>query len=468
METITNDRELVVSGGHGCTRNATRAGYLPVPVRHVPPEAFHGIAVYLRACPENGRSDNTGIFTIYRGTNQPLTGADCTELISNGVELVYVRMADQSRFHAQVEAELTRLAGDPRVAISTKAAMVYETGVELINELLADPDVGKFSGRVASLARAVATMVLNDTSAFSHLFATSHHDFYTATHMVNVATYMVPLAHALGLQGPDALSTICQAGLLHDIGKLYVPETVLNKAGKLTEEDWWLLRRHPEMGQEHLRQYAGIDPLVLAVTIQHHERLDGTGYPHGLKRDEIELASQVCAVVDAFDAMTAFRPFKRRTLSIDESLEIIRGEAPQKYDQRVVDAWIGLVRAAHENPPETELVQPARPAASTRGIELRAYPRHSFNCPARLCFTSGSSGSAHNGALQVVAHSISQNGLGVLSQVPIEPGTPVRVHLLARTWSDEYFEGQTVRCRSYQDGWYEVGMRLTGRGAAGD
>jgi hypothetical protein len=83
------------------------------------------------------------------------------------------------------------------VAISVKSEIVYETAVELVNELLSEPDLAGKSPRLEKVSRAVTTLVLNDPTAFSHLFAASHHDFYTATHMVNVATWMVPLCHGL-------------------------------------------------------------------------------------------------------------------------------------------------------------------------------------------------------------------------------------------------------------------------------
>src|SRR6185503_16976459 len=112
------------------------------------------------------------------------------------------------------------------------------------------------------ISQSVTSMVVKDETAFAHLFAASHHDFYTATHMVNVATWMVPLAYALGHHDIEELNQICQAGILHDIGKIYVPEEILNKKGRLEDAEWDQIRRHPELGVKHLDQYAGIHPLV--------------------------------------------------------------------------------------------------------------------------------------------------------------------------------------------------------------
>lgn len=463
---VTDHPALLASGSVGRPINAARAGYLPVPLAHVPAAAFEGVEVYLRADADAVPADAEGVFTRFADATKPFTRDQRRLLLGNGVQLVYIRMADQVRFREQIESSIVEIAEDPRMAISAKATVLYETGVELINELLADPDLVRMSRRLEHLSRAVATVVLNDPSAFSHLFTAAHHDFYTATHLVNVATYMVPLAHALGHRDADELSLISQAGLLHDIGKLYVPEPVLNKPGKLDDDDWWFLRTHPERGCEHLRKYAGIDPLIITVAGQHHERLDGSGYPAGLKSDEIHPIARICAVVDAFDAMTAFRPFKRRTFSVPEALRIIEEETPQRYDPEVVKAWVKLARA---NLPALAPKAPEPTMGLPVGKEdQRGHQRYHYNCPARLHVVEAVDGGEHeHRALQVVAHSISRSGLGVLSQVPLPPGTRLHVYLLARTWADEFLEAVTVRCSSFQDGWYEIGMYFSGRGAVG-
>jgi HD-GYP domain-containing protein (c-di-GMP phosphodiesterase class II) len=156
--------------------------------------------------------------------------------------------------------------------------------------------------------------------------------------MVNVGTWMVPLAYSLGITNMDELNHVCVAGMLHDIGKIYVSEDILNKKGKLTVDDWSALKSHPTLGFNHLKKFDNMSELVLRVTAEHHERMDGSGYPSRLTGDKMLLASRICAVVDSFDAMTAFRPFKTKTESFGSALRILQNEAPSKYDQDDVDA----------------------------------------------------------------------------------------------------------------------------------
>jgi HD-GYP domain-containing protein (c-di-GMP phosphodiesterase class II) len=451
------EQERVASGGSGISTSSSRAGYLPVPLTSVPAVAFEGLGIYLRS---NRPGDRASPFTLYRARDIRFTVEDRERLLNSGVKFVYISMADQARFREQTEAKLEATVADPKIAISAKSALVYEASIELVNELLSDPDLARLSPRLETVSRAITNLVINNPTAFSHLFATSHHDFYTATHMVNVATYMVPLAHKLGYRDAEVLNQVCQAGLLHDIGKLYVPEDVLNKAEKLSPEDWALLRKHPEMACSHLEDYDGIAPVILTVARQHHERLDGSGYPAGLHGDEIHPFSRICAVVDSFDAMTALRPFKKRSLTISEALAILKEDTPQKHDPDIVTALSELLSAGRNPAPS---VKSALKNADvlTDPADRRQYPRYRFNCPARLHIVDcGTDRRRERPGHQVVAHSLSRSGMGVLSQMPVPVGEYVHIYLHARKWNREFLEAMTVRCRGYGDGWYEIGMHF--------
>lgn len=448
------------SGGLARPVNAGKMGYLPVPLSQVPAGALTGVDVFVRDADEGAPGDQQ--FKLYRAASTSFAEPDRVALLRSGIELAYIRMSDQDRFRAQLDAEVQVTAGDPRVAIPAKATIVYETGVELINSLLGDADLEHIADRVRVLSRSIATVVLNDPAAFSHLFTASHHDFYTATHLVNVATYMVPLAYALGYRAADELNLICQAGLLHDIGKLYVPENVLNKPEQLSEEDWWLLERHPEMGYNHLRSYTGIDSAIARVAYEHHERLDGSGYPRNLRGDEMHPYSRLCAVIDAFDAMTALRPFKKRALTTVEAMHIIRQETPHCFDPEVVEAWAALLGVG-ETTCDTAEVRADGERRNTRRM------RHST--PARIeILDAPEAATGFARRLQAMTHNVSATGIGLLSQTPLPLGARVAVCLQSRTWDTDQLRGQVVRCRAYTDGWYDVGVRVTAceTDAAGD
>ncbi len=165
-------------------------------------------------------------------------------------------------------------------------------------------------------------------------------DRYTFEHSRRVAAYAVHLARHLGLP-LEELETLRLAARVHDLGKIGVPDRVLHKPGRLTAEEWAIMRRHPQIGHDILAQfpeYRRGKELVLA----HHERLDGKGYPRGLR--SLDLAAQILAVADAFDAMTSDRPY-RRALPLQTALaEIERGKGSQ-WPDRVAEALIELATA---------------------------------------------------------------------------------------------------------------------------
>jgi HD-GYP domain-containing protein (c-di-GMP phosphodiesterase class II) len=474
------DQDLVLSGGGGRSSNSARAGFLPIGLEHVPIGAMQGIAVYVRVradtgAPGRGGSSagetgaaaadphQTSCFRLYCASNIRFGDFHRRRLLEHGVRFVYIRMADQSRFRQQTEANLGDVAADSGVGVSERAAIIYETSVEMMNELLDDPEVMVHSPRLEQVSRSIATLVMNNPTSFSHLFAVSHHDFYTATHLVNVGTWMVPLAYELGFRDPEELNRICKAGFLHDMGKLQVPEDILNKTGKLSDEEWAQIKRHPTAGGEYLARFGDVHPQIMAVTTQHHERMDGSGYPAGLKGDQIDRVSRICAVVDSFDAMTAFRPFKQRTLSVADTLEILQQETPSKYDPEVLAAWMALMRRSQgQQPPSPAGAAPPPVSLSQpRAENQRRHQRQSFNCPARAhLLVPGLSDLSERPAIPVVAHSISRSGLGFLCPQPIAPGEFVRIYLQAKGRNVRTLEGQIVRSRSYNDTWHEVGMQF--------
>lgn len=152
----------------------------------------------------------------------------------------------------------------------------------------------------------------------------AHHD-PTYTHSLRVAASLALFGHAIGIRA-DELRMLALAGLMHDIGKATLPRWLLEKPGALVEPEWRLVRRHPLAGDRMLRQIGRLPPVISEVAANHHERLDGSGYPHGLAGLAIDEPSLLCAIVDMHIALTEPRAYKR-ALSDEEAFAIIeRGQ----------------------------------------------------------------------------------------------------------------------------------------------
>jgi putative nucleotidyltransferase with HDIG domain len=164
-------------------------------------------------------------------------------------------------------------------------------------------------------------------------------DRETKGHSIRVAKYMMEIAFHMGVTpGTDDWVHMQRGGLLHDIGKIGVSDSILHKPGPLTEEEWVDMRRHPKIGHDMIKDIgflAGAAEIVMA----HHERVDGKGYPRGLKGDEIPLGARIFVIADTFDAMTSDRPYRKALTPEVSREEIIRCSGTQ-FDPRCVQAFL--------------------------------------------------------------------------------------------------------------------------------
>jgi putative nucleotidyltransferase with HDIG domain len=167
-------------------------------------------------------------------------------------------------------------------------------------------------------------------------------DLNTGVHSTRLAEWALHVAGELGLDR-DGLADIEVAALLHDIGKIGVSDAILNKPAKLTAEEYDVMKKHPEFGWAVLRQVPGMERASLMI-LHHHESYDGTGYPGGLKGEEIPMGSRIVSVIDAFDAMVSTRPY-RQGMPFEEAERRLLQASGTQFDPRVVNSFLPLARA---------------------------------------------------------------------------------------------------------------------------
>ncbi len=166
-------------------------------------------------------------------------------------------------------------------------------------------------------------------------------DPYTACHQRKVAYLAVALARGMGL-AEEQIEGLKMAAMVHDIGKIYVPAAILNKPGKLNKIEFSLVKNHPQVGYEIL-QLINFPWPAKEIVLQHHERLNGSGYPQGLKGEEILFAARILSVADVVEAMLSLRPYKR-AFALNETLDEISQNAGILYDEKVVDTCLTLFK----------------------------------------------------------------------------------------------------------------------------
>jgi len=180
------------------------------------------------------------------------------------------------------------------------------------------------------------------SAIYALVSAVEARDPYIYGHSRKVSTYAGALAEAIGLS-PDEVSKVSTAALLHDIGKIGIPDKVLNKKKKLNGENWEAIKTHPRLGANIIGNIPQLVPCVSSI-LHHHERWDGGGYPEGLKGEEIPIGARILAIADSFEAMTSARPY-RPALSREGVVKELRQGAGIQFDPYLVEVFIGIIKA---------------------------------------------------------------------------------------------------------------------------
>jgi len=238
--------------------------------------------------------------------------------------------------HYELERINTRPEPSPDKPLDTKknvhvpfeeeighAREIHHKATEIVHSMYDDVRLGKSinaTGAKTIVNQMVGSIVRNPDAQvwLTHL---KNKDEYTAIHSLNVCIFSIAFGRHLGLPD-DALSELGLGGLLHDLGKIRVPSEVLNKPGKLTTEEFGLMKEHPVHGGNILTTTKGLSPDVIDVALSHHERMNGTGYPHGLRSKEISYFGRIVSIVDIYDATTSNRVYHSGMHSVDAMTQL--------------------------------------------------------------------------------------------------------------------------------------------------
>jgi HD-GYP domain-containing protein (c-di-GMP phosphodiesterase class II) len=306
--------------------------YIPVPVDTLDVTAVIGCDLYCHFPPDRK--------VLYLAGDCPLADELLRDMARRQLRCLYIRAGDTQAYSGYLLARIQRAAEDPACPMEEQAQVLYEGTHFLIERALDQLDADSI-GQIEHTATRTVDMALRQPELMRALMWLTRHDAYTYNHSVNVAVFGTALALSAG-QGPDWARRVAQGLSLHDIGKARVPLRVLNAPGKLTDQQWALMRMHPSSGVEILTE-SGIcsDPVVRAVVEAHHERRDGSGYPGGLRGDDIPLEARVCTIVDIFDALTTDRPYRAASRTYD-GLRVMIDQMSNCFDHDLFRLFIEL------------------------------------------------------------------------------------------------------------------------------
>jgi len=266
-----------------------------------------------------------------------------------GLDVSHARSVDEVNASLQQQM-IEAVTGKPAPVITLsfaeelgRANRIKSQAHALVKTVMQDVRLGRAVEleQVEPMIESITESVLSNSGALLTLLRIKNKDDYTFLHSVSVGTLMIAFCRSVGMDR-ETIHLAGLGGILHDTGKALVPDEILNKPGRLTEEEFDIIKRHPRDGFDILSRTEGIGEIPLDITLHHHERVDGSGYPHNLKGDTISTLARMAAIVDVYDAITADRCYHKGMAPTDALRKIFEW-SKYHFDPKLVQAFMRCV-----------------------------------------------------------------------------------------------------------------------------
>lgn len=225
-----------------------------------------------------------------------------------------------------------------------KAPLVRQHSITMMKCLLENPSAQNMKEAQKGITE-VVNLILTDDDTLHYLLDITSHDFYTYTHSVSVGVLGIALAKALFKDSSNHDMRALGVGFfLHDVGKVGINPAIITKPGKLTNEEMQEMKRHPALGFKLLHETKQLTEETKTIVLQHHERVDGTGYPKGLRGGDIHIYGRICSIADVYDALTSDRPYRKK-MSPFAALKIMHDEMINHFQKELFQEFILMFKA---------------------------------------------------------------------------------------------------------------------------
>ena len=309
--------------------------FLPISVATLMPTEAVGLNLYQ----ETGESSH---LKLYRGADYPLHFEDLERLRARGVHRLFIAKDSRSIYQDYLRKIAIHSVNDSTIPLAARAGALNEVVRDVLETAFAKDQTDTTVSAAEKLGMLATDLVTQDEFTAGDMFRVLHHDYATFTHSANVAFYAGMLAARLGHTETE-IQRITTGGLLHDLGKLEIDQTILCKPGKLEDHEFRKIRQHPLLGFKKLAQRDDLCEGQLMMVYQHHERLDGKGYPVGNMDDELHPWAKLCSVVDVFEALTSQRPY-RKPMPRSKALQLLDRDCGTAFDPEMVQCWKAIIQ----------------------------------------------------------------------------------------------------------------------------
>ncbi len=313
----------------------TWPGFRRIPLASLRADTVTGFDIYIAV-------DGSAPPVLYRGHDVPVSQENLAVLADRGRVEILVPTSQEAAYQQYVEDNLDLILTDKSTPVEERSQVLYESATNLMRSVFDSPRAPEMVPRSKAMVANATALLRNEKVAFEHLLSLVSFDYYTYTHSVNVFVFSYMLAQYSGYTDPAVLQELGEGTLLHDIGKSMLDSAIIQCQGPLSESQWREMKKHPEYGHEILRQHNSFGQLALDIVLHHHEKLNGSGYPHGLKGYEVHPIVRISTIADIFDAMTTRRAYRDAVESFP-ALQIMRDEMSDTLDPTLFRMFVEMM-----------------------------------------------------------------------------------------------------------------------------
>lgn len=269
--------------------------FVPISLESIEPVIFPDVALYIKT---------GGNYVLYKNNGRDFSTHDHERLSKHGVEFVFVSKNDMDIITSYMEEAAERLLKGDTLNAKAKGKMIYQTSINFVDDIYNNPEKTSDLKRTKRLIENLMLYLSDEPDAINSLETVMLHNYHTFVHSLQVASLSLLMHSEAYSLSRDEMLDVGTGAILHDFGKIFVPQEILNKNGKLNETEIDILRRHPEEGFVYLQSKGVLSQVALSIVRSHHERCDGSGYPLGLECRDIPRSAQVTGVADVYCTLT--------------------------------------------------------------------------------------------------------------------------------------------------------------------
>lgn len=278
-------------------------------------------------------------YVLFKSRGQTWSVDDGQRLATTGVAELFCRFKSPKEHHEFLHRKLRSIISHPTIPTEKKAKVLYETSGPILTTVYSTPNSGELMQSASNYVKR-CIQYLNDRGSIAELFKLSGESLTEHTHALHVSAYSVALGKRVGVNDQTQVYALGLGALLHDIGKSRIDPAILSKPGELDDDEWQLVRQHPEMGEQILYHRDIVPVLSRRIVLEHHERVNGKGYPKGIKSQHH--FSRIVAIADCFNTLTSVRPYAKAMTPFD-ALKFMVQTMRAEFDGELLESFIDML-----------------------------------------------------------------------------------------------------------------------------